>query len=420
MATIEEINALYQSVFNRPADTDGAEYWASTGATPAEIRQALASSPEATVRNTYQQVFNRPGETAGVEYWTPLLASGQISPENLAAAFKATTEGQGLLGGGATTGGATTGTTTGAATGGILGGTQAAANKGMPYDDAVSRITSFYRSMFDRAPDAAGLKYWSDLLTSGNQTWDEVSANIRRSVEAQTPQSQNAQAGIRQVPFGSQPVGGILYQTTQMPSAASIPSFQQFADPNAVANAFQQSLAYQAALPSLIPQFNPAEIPATYQQIANPRQRLDIANVQIPDWLRIAAAKDEARADAETAALSGGATGATGTTGNTSGITSTTPGMAGGGGAVGATGGGGAVGGTGGRSAADLQAFNQLLGKTYDTALGRAPETAGANYWTGLYSGGTPFQDIVNAIMNSPEAQARSATSGGLLGGISE
>jgi hypothetical protein len=360
------------------------------------------------INKFYVDYIGRPGEAAGLDYWENVISSGQATLGDVQNLIANSSEAQGLLGGGTTTGGTTTGTTTGAATGGLLGGTQAAANNGMGYDDAVSRITSFYRSMFDRAPDAAGLKYWADLLTSGNQTWDEVSANIRRSVEAQTPQSQNAQAGIRQVPFGSQPVGGILYQTTQMPSAASIPSFQQFSDPNAVANSFQQSLAYQAALPSMIPQFNPADNPATYQQIANPRQRLDIANVQIPDWLRIAAAKDEARADAETASLSGGATG---TTGNTSGITSTTPGMAGGGGAVGAT---------GGRSAADLQAFNQLLGQTYGTALGRAPETAGANYWTGLYSGGTPFQDIVNAIMNSPEAQARSATSGGLLGGISE
>jgi len=411
MATIEEINALYQSVFNRPADTAGAEYWASTGASPAEIQQALASSPEATVRNTYQQVFNRPGETAGVEYWTPLLASGQISPENLAAAFRATTEGQGLLGGGTTTGGTTTGTTTGATTGGLLGGTQAAANKGMAYDDAVSKIKSAYRSVFDREAEQAGIDYWAKFLVDGTQTWDQVYANILRSAEAQTPQSQNAQAGIRQVPFGSQPVGGILYQTTQMPSAASIPSFQQFADPNAVANAFQQSLAYQAALPSMIPQFNPADIPATYQQIANPRQRLDIANVQIPDWLRIAAAKDEARADAETAALSGGATGATGTTGNTSGITSTTPGTIGGGTTVG---GGGT---TGLRSAADMQAFGKIMADSYQMAFNRPPDTAGAQYWTNLYSSGTPFPEIVNAIMNSPEAQGRS--SGGLLGGIS-
>lgn len=413
MATIEEINALYQSVFNRPADTVGAEYWASTGATPAEIQQALASSPEATVRNTYQQVFNRPAETAGVEYWTPILASGQISPENLAAAFRATTEGQGLLGGGTTTGGTTTGTTTGATTGGLLGGTQAAANKGIPYDDAVSKIKNAYRNVFDREAEQAGIDYWAKFLVDGTQTWDEVYANILRSAEAQTPQSQNVQAGIRQVPFGSQPVGGIVYQTTQMPSAASIPSFQQFADPNATANAFQQSLAYQAALPSMIQPFNPADIPATYQQIAAPRQRLDISNVQIPDWLRIAAAKDEKRADAETAAL----TGTTGTTGTTSGITSTTPGV------IGTTGGttvgGGTTGGgtTGLRSAADLQAFGKILADSYQMAFNRAPEAAGAQYWTNLYNTGTPFPEIVNAIMNSPEAQGRAAatTAGGLL-----
>jgi len=406
MATIEEINALYQSVFNRPADTAGAQYWASTGATPAEIRQALASSPEATVRNTYQQVFNRPADTAVVEYWTPILASGQISPENLASAFRATTEGQGLLGGGTTTGGTTTGATTGATTGGLLGGTQAAANKGMSYEDAVSKIKSAYKNVFDREAEQAGIDYWAKFLVDGTQTWDQVYANILRSAEAQTPQSQNVQAGIRQVPFGSQPVGGILYQTTQMPSAASIPSFQQFANPNAVANAFQQSLAYQAALPSMIQPFNPADIPATYQQIAAPRQRLDISNVQIPDWLRIAAAKDEKRADAQTAALSGG------TTGTTSGITSTTPGV------IGTTGGGTVGGGTtGGRTGADLQAFNQILNQTYQTALGRPAEAAGANYWTGMYTSGTPFQTIVNAIMNSPEAQGRAAatTAGGLL-----
>jgi hypothetical protein len=260
------------------------------------------------INNFYVDYIGRPGEAAGLDYWENVISSGQATLGDVQNLIANSAEAQGLLGGGTTTGGTTTGTTTGATTGGLLGGTQAAANNGMGYDDAVSRITSFYRSMFDRAPDAAGLKYWADLLTSGQQTWDEVSANIRRSAEAQTPQSQNAQAGIRQVPFGSQPVGGILYQTTQIPSAASMPSFQQFSNPNAVANAFQQSLAYQAALPSMIPQFNPADIPATYQQIAAPRQRLDIANVQIPDWLRIAAQKDEKRADAQTAALTGGGT----------------------------------------------------------------------------------------------------------------
>jgi hypothetical protein len=358
----------------------------------------------------YQSLLKRPAEQAGLDYWENVISSGQATLGDVQNLIANSAEAQGLLGGGTTAGGTTTGATTGATTGGLLGGTQAAVNQGMPYDDAVSRITSFYRSMFDRVPDAAGLKYWADLLTSGQQTWDEVSANIRRSAEAQTSQSQNAQAGIRQVPFGSQPVGGILYQTTQMPSAASIPSFQQFADPNAVANAFQQSLAYQAALPSMIQPFNPANIPATYQQIAAPRQRLDIANVQIPDWLRMAAARDEKRADAVTQSLLG-----TGTTGTGS-ITTTTPGVIGTtgvttGGTTGVTTGGT----TGLRSAADLQAFGKILSDSYQMAFNRPPDTGGAQYWTNLYSTGTPFPEIVNAIMNSPEAQARS--SGGLLAG---
>lgn len=367
------------------------------------------------INKFYVDYIGRPGEAAGLDYWENVISSGQATLGDVQNLIANSAEAQGLLGGGTTTGGATTGTTTGAATGGLLGGTQAAANKGIPYEDAVSKIKNAYRNVFDREAEQAGIDYWAKFLVDGTQTWDEVYANILRSAEAQTPQSQNVQAGIRQVPFGSQPVGGILYQTTQMPSAASIPSFQQFANPNATANAFQQSLAYQAALPSMIQPFNPADIPATYQQIAAPRQRLDISNVQIPDWLRIAAAKDEKRADAETAAL----TGTTGTTGTTSGITSTTPGV------IGATGGtttgGTTTGTTGLRSAADLQAFGKILADSYQMAFNRAPEAAGAQYWTNLYSTGTPFPEIVSAIMNSPEAaDYKARTSGGLLGGISE
>lgn len=358
------------------------------------------------INKFYVDYIGRPGEAAGLDYWENVISSGQATLGDVQNLIANSAEAQGLLGGGTTTsgtttGGTTTGATTGATTGGLLGGTQAATNNGMSRAEAVSLIQNAYQNILGRPAEPAGIDYWADFLTNGTQTWDQVLANIKRSAEAGTPQAQNVQAGIRQVPFGSQPVGGILYQTAQMPAAASIPSFQQFANPNAVANAFQQSLAYQAALPSMIQPFNPADIPATYQQIAGPRQRLDIANVQIPDWLRIAAAKDEKRADAEASALAGG------TTGGIGGITSTTPGGMG-------------TGGAGDRTGADLQAFSQLLSRTYETALGRAPETAGANYWTGLYSSGTPFQEIVSAIMNSPEAQARSASSGGLLGGISE
>lgn len=333
----------------------------------------------------YDTLLKRPADTPGVNYWENVIQSGQASLDDVRNLIANSAEAKGLLGGGTT--GGTSGAATGGATGGLLSN---AINAGIPRDQAVSLITGAYRNYFDRTPDQAGLDYWANLLTSGQQTWPEVLANIQRSTEAGTPASQAAQAGIRQVQFGQQPIMGQVRDVAQYNAPRNLPP--------SIQDAFQQSLAYQAALPYLIPQFNPADIPATYQQIAQPRQRLDIANVQVPDWLRIAAAKDEKRADAETAALSGG------TTGRTGGITSTTPGTIGGG-ATGGT--------TGGRSAADLQAFQTLLGQTYQTALGRPVETAGANYWTGMYTSGTPFQTIVNAIMNSPEAQARSG--GGLL-----
>jgi hypothetical protein len=270
----------------------------------------------------------------------------------------------------------------------------------MNRNQADQLLTDLYRNTFDRAPDQAGLDYWANLLTSGQQTWDQVRANILGSSESQTPGSQAAQAGIRQVQFGQQPIMGQVRDVANYGAQQNLPP--------SIQNAFQQSLAYQAALPWMISQFNPADIPATYQQIAQPRQRLDISNVAIPDWLRIAAAN-------------GGTT-----TGGTGGITSTTPGSGGTvggttGGTVGGTTGGTVGGTTGGRSAADLQAFNTLLSQTYQTALGRPAEAAGVNYWTSQYSSGTPFQTIVDAIMNSPEAQARSGggTSGGLLGGNS-
>jgi len=361
----------------------------------------------------YDTLLKRPADTPGVNYWENVIQSGQATLADVRNLIANSAEAQGLLGGGTTggTAGAATGSTAGGGTvGGLLGG---ATTGGVTREQANSLINNMYMNTFGRPAEQAGLDYWGDLLVSGSETWDEVRANILRSNEAATPQSQNVQAGIRQVPFGSQNVGGIVYPMTQMPSAASMPSFSQFSSPDAARNAFQQSLAYQAALPSMVPAFNPADIPPTYQQIAAPRQRLDIANVQIPDWLRMAAAKDEARADAETAALSGGTT-----TGGTGSITSTTPGVISGGTTGGTT--GGTVGGTtGGRSAADLQAFGTLLGRTYETSLGRPAETAGANYWTNLYATGTPYDTIVQAIMNSPEAQARTAAAntGGLLGG---
>lgn len=333
------------------------------------------------IASIYDTVLKRPADTPGVDYWENVIQSGQATLGDVRNLIANSAEAQGLLGGGSTSAATAGGAgAAGTSTGGLLGNGSAAV--GMNRNQADQLLTDLYRNTFDRAPDQAGLDYWANLLTSGQQTWDQVRANILRSSESQTPGSQAAQAGIRQVQFGQQPIMGQVRDVAQYNAARNIPP--------SIQDAFQQSLQYQASLPWMIPQFNPADIPATYQQIAQPRQRLDISNVAIPDWLRIAAAKSEKQADTES----------TGTVGS-GGITNTTPG-----------------GTTGGKSTADMQAFNTLLNQTYQTALGRPAEAAGVNYWTSQYNSGTPFQTIVNAIMNSPEAQARSGggTSGGLLG----
>ena len=47
------------------------------------------------------------------------------------------------------------------------------------------------------------------------------------------------------------------------------------------------------------------------------------------------------------------------------------------------------------------------INNAYQTALGRAPEKAGMDYWGGLANSGTSIGDIVSGIKNSPEAQAQ-------------
>jgi hypothetical protein len=396
MAIQDEIAAIYQSELARAPDAAGLNYWsdviASGQATLADVRNAIASSPEAFVVDQYSASLNRAPETAGREYWTGLLGSGGATQADVSSAIRASQEAQGLLG-----------DRVAPPVVALPPTTVAPATQGISRDQAVSLITGAYRNYFDRAPDQAGLDYWANLLTSGEETWSEVLANIQRSAEAQTPGSQAAQAGIRQVQFGQQPIMGQVRDVANYGAQQNLPP--------SIQNAFQQSLAYQAALPWMIPQFNPADIPATYQQIAQPRQRLDISNITVPEWLRSAASKDYERMDR-----------VADTTPAASAITSTTPGQVpfvqppvvqqpvvqppvvqqpvvqqpGG-------------------SSNDAAQFQQILNQSYDMAFGRAPDTAGAAYWTNLYNTGTPLNAITNAIFNSPEAQARSGGGGGLL-----
>jgi hypothetical protein len=332
MAIREDIAALYQSILGRPADEAGLNYFTnavtSGAGTLADVARDMAASAEA-------RGLLSPATPVAPVVQQPVapVAPSPVSP-------------------------------------GLLTGTTAPA--GMSADAARSFVTNLYGSDLYRQPDTAGLAYWSDLLTSGRATPAEVRQGILGSAEAQ-----GASAGVRPVPFGSQAVGGNVYEMAQYNAPRNLPP--------SIQNAFQQSLDYQAALPYLIPQFNPADIPATYQQIAQPRQRLDISNITVPQWLQDAAKKDQAAAEpveegAEAKPVVQPAT-------TTGGVTTTNV----------------------GQQTSTAGNVPSWITDAYANYLGRAPEAAGANYWAQQAAAGVPIADLVATIASSPEAR-------GLLG----
>jgi hypothetical protein len=350
----------------------------------------------------YQSILGRPADEAGLNYFTNAVTSGAGTLADVARDMRASAEARGLLGGGTTTTTTTNNATVtnNAGTNGLLGGnvSNTANAGGMTAATAKDLVNNLYRDVLFRTADAGGAAFWENALLTGRMTPAEVEAAFRSSAEGQ-----GVQAGVRQVPFGSQAVGGNVYQVSQMPTMAQMPSIQ---------NAFQQSLQYQAALPYMIPQFNPAEIPPTYQQIAAPRQRLDISGIQLPQWLIDAAAKDEARMDA--AAETDKKT----VTERESSVTTkppvvnppvvnppvvnppvvnppvvtqppdtTTPAIA------------------------------PWITASYGTLLGREPEAAGAAYWQAQADAGVPIYQLIDTIKSSPEALEYAAKGGGgLLG----
>lgn len=101
---------------------------------------------------------------------------------------------------------------------------------------------------------------------------------------------------IQNVPFGSQIIGGAVRPVAnygQAPMGPSMPATSSMAMPQA-SNPFMAALQYQSNLPGMIRGFNPADVPATYQQVAQP-QRLDWSKVTVPQWLQEAIDRDLAK-----------------------------------------------------------------------------------------------------------------------------
>jgi len=433
-----QINNIFLQSLGRPASVDDIKYFGnailSGAGTLADAQQAIASSPEAQqvqagatgqtgtstaaaatggggllsgasidsqalagqINNIFLNKLGRPATVDDIKYFGNAIMSGAGTLADAERDIGASKEAQGLLG---TTkvdnttkvGGTTAGGTTRSAT------------------DYSGQVNALFQKVFGRDADPEGMAYWSNVFAQGGSAAD-IEAGLRGSAEGQSPATQNFQRGVRTVPFGSQLIGQNVQQVAQYAQPAAQagpamgpPSLQSFlAGTPGAANLspFQQSLQYQAALPGMIQPFNPADIPATYQQTLSPRPRLDISQTTIPSWLQSAinaqrtkdgiALTDQDKFTAANPTVTN--------SGLTPVVKPVTPGAV-------------TPGTTGGLLAAN-QISPQII-SGYTDYLGRPAgdiDLAGASYWQGLLNSGTPIADIYSGLAGSKEGTAYAPT----------
>lgn len=124
----------------------------------------------ASIQQLYVAYFNRPADAAGLDFWAKQVTNG-ATLATISATFAATPEYKALF-----------------------------AN--LSNDQVVSTI---YQNLFNRAPDAAGLKFWSDKLTDKALTVDNVVAEVAKSAQ------QNANGGPDTVAINSKVAAAVAF-----------------------------------------------------------------------------------------------------------------------------------------------------------------------------------------------------------------
>lgn len=423
MEPAETVAALYEAVLGRAPDAGGLEYYTNAinnGASAADVRASLAYSPEAQslIENVYKTDLGRAADAGGKQFYTERLATGGLLSD-VKASVQDSPEARGLLGG--TKPPVTTAPVVSPVVTPVVAPVVApvippvippvVAPVITDYTAYRPQLNSLYQRVFGRDVDASGLAYYSNLLAQGTPL-STIEATMRGSPEFQSPTAQTFQKGIKTVPFGSQLMEGQVKQMAQygQPAAPAgtgmgSPSLQGFLANNPSAaglTPFQQQMQYQAALPSMIQPFNPADIPATYQQQLTPTPRLDISSTAIPGWLQEAINAQRTK-DGITLTEQQKFTAANPTVTNsglgpvvkptitptvtptvTPGVTPTvTPSTTGG-----------------------LLASNQIspdILNAYGNYLGRTADLPGASYWQTRANQGLSIADVIANIAGSPE-----------------
>jgi hypothetical protein len=159
-AVVEPVNRLYWAYFRRSPDAGGVQYWVGrlrAGAGLAEVSGAFASSSEfrgtygaltdlAFVDLVYRNVLGRGADGAGLTYWTTQLTSGRLDRGGVMVGFSESNE------------------------------YKAATN-------AWNDVVKVYVGLLRRAPDPAGLEYWTGQLRNRTRSLADLSGTILASTE---------------------------------------------------------------------------------------------------------------------------------------------------------------------------------------------------------------------------------------------
>lgn len=102
------------------------------------------SASSSTVNSFYLAFYGRPADPAGLKFWIQQLDNANGDLSNISNAFATSTEAQTRFG----------------------------------TDSVSSRIGEIYQQLFNRAPDAAGLAYWQDVVSRGHASMADVALAV--------------------------------------------------------------------------------------------------------------------------------------------------------------------------------------------------------------------------------------------------
>ena len=135
------------------------------------------------LNQTYNDTLGRAPDQGGMNYWSNMLSTGQVTPDQLASLFAASPEG--LQYSSRATGTTAAPSGSGAATGVGSGAAQ----------DFGSLLNTTYQTELGRAPDAGGLQYWSNMLSTGQVSPSDLSRLFSESAEGLSYDQRAGSAG---------------------------------------------------------------------------------------------------------------------------------------------------------------------------------------------------------------------------------